>query len=108
MIKLRAAARLLKADARPLADPEARQLKAQQLFLRLKKRRVPAVLNHMDYSIGCTIEFWGLLQALELLGWAYESVPEPGTNDVTMRDGSDIIRISEARPGWNPMIQILH
>jgi hypothetical protein len=109
MIKLQAAARLLRAkDEAPLADEDTRRYKAERLLMQLKKRKVPATLSRVDFSISCPREFRGLCQALELLGWVYEHEPEVGTHDVTMREGDDLIRIMEPRQGWNPVIQILH
>jgi hypothetical protein len=89
-----------------LANEQLRQQKAQRLFLALQKRRVPAKFNPIDFSIGCSVEFEGICQALELLGWNHEH--EPHEKRATMRNGVDVIIVSEPRPGWNPTIQILH
>jgi hypothetical protein len=62
----------------------------------------------VDFSIGCTVEFRGLLQALELLGWVYEHEHEAGATSALMREGHDLIRIVEPRAGWNPVIQIVN
>ena len=69
------------------------------------KKRLPAVLNQTDYTIGFKCEMGRVLRVLDLLG--FTKTGSHGTT-VTLKDAHHEVQVMEPREGWNPVLQVLN
>lgn len=94
MAELKALDRLI---ARSALD-HVRQV--ESLYDTLRSRRVPAVLNKTDYTIGFKAPLEQVERALGLMGF------HKGKNGI-MEDGTTTIRLVEPREDWHPVLQVI-
>jgi hypothetical protein len=94
--------RLTATEVRALSLDRARE--TEKLFEALKKR-VPAVLNQVDYTIGFKCETARVLRVLMLLG--FDLLKAQGTTHV-LKNKDHKVQIMEPRDGWNPVLQVLN
>jgi hypothetical protein len=94
--------RLVSTEVRGSALDHVREV--EKLYDALKKR-CPAILNKIDYTIGFRCETARVLRVLLLLGFSDHSAH--GTVH-TLRNKDHQVRVMEPRDGWNPVLQVLN
>lgn len=66
-------------------------------------KRIPAKLNKVDYSIGCTCEIIRVERVLHMLGFGKQK----RSDRTIFEDGNSTFELIEPREGWNPVLQLI-
>jgi hypothetical protein len=82
-----------------------RARETEKLFEALKKR-LPAVLNQIDYTIGFRCGAERVVRVLALLGFVPTGERVGRGRILESRDHR--VQIMEPRDGWNPILQVLN
>lgn len=91
-------------------DTSERQEMAEELQYRLRKDGIPAVVNHVDYSLGLKHELGLVLRVLRKLGYSGGEGNSADTygKPIKLVKGARTILVTRPRSGWTTIIQILN
>lgn len=95
----------MNAAHRLIASELERVRTVENLYQDFVKKRVPAVLNKVDHTIGFRCDAPQVLRVLKNMGYAL--VHKDGTTQV-LKNAEHQIQIREPHDGWNPVLRVLH